>query len=211
MDGLQGSRGRALVLAAALLAAPGCARWGDAWGAPRPNSVRTAVIDGQVWSMDRRRGLLQLRGDRGRTHTVLVDDGTRVTYLRRSYPLDVLERGDVVRIWVDVDRRGDAWADRVDVRSSARDRGRYDRYGYDDRYGSGRIERLEGRVVEVNLRQRFFTVERDRNRAVLVRVPDRLDRNEMRRLERMRRGDRVRLDVRASSAADREAELVRIH
>ena len=202
MGMIQGSTGKALVLTASLLAAPGCTQWGDTMWGPRPQSVRSVVLDGEVWSLDSRQGRLQVRTDRGRTNTVLVDRGTRVTYGRQSYPVDALERGDVVRVWVEVDPRGEAWADRVDVRSSVRDRGYSDRY--DDRY---RVERLDGRVGEVNLRQGYFTVEQGRER-VAVRIPNGLDRNELRKVERLRRGDRVDVDVRTISGD--EAELVRV-
>ena len=48
-------------------------------------------------------------------------------YRRREYALGALERGDLVRVYVEVDRRGEAWADRVDVRESVNER-RRDRY-----------------------------------------------------------------------------------
>ena len=70
-----------------------------------------------------------------------------------------------------------------------------------------RVERLDGRVGEVNLRQGYFTVEQGRER-VAVRIPNGLDRNELRKVERLRRGDRVDVDVRTISGD--EAELVRV-
>lgn len=207
MGKIQGSTGKALVLTASLLTAPGCAQWGDGRWAPQSYGVRTVVVDGEVRSVDARRGRLQLLSDRGRVTTVRVDRDTRVTYQRRSYPVNALERGDVVRIWVKVDRRGDAWADRVDVRRSVRDRYR-DRYGYDDGYRGGyRIERLVGRVRDLDLRDGYFIVEESRDRTVAVHLPERLDRNELRRVERLRRGDRVELEVRAGSGDD-DVELI---
>jgi hypothetical protein len=211
MGRIQGSTGRALVLTASLLAFPGCAPFGDTvWGSRLP-SARSRVIDGEVWTVDGRRGRLQLRSGWGRTSTVNVDRATRVVYRQRSYPVQSLERGDVVRVWLEVDGRGDAWADRVEVRESVRDR--YDRDGYEDRYGyddgryQGRIERVEGRVGQVNLRERYFTLEQGLNRSIAVYFGDGLDRNEYRRLEELRRGARVRADVRLISG--NEAELVR--
>ena len=213
MGMIQGSTGRALVLTASLLAAPGCAPFGDTVWGPRVPSTRSVVVDGQVWTVDNRRGRIQIRSARGRPNTVRVDRATRVVYRQRSYPVDALERGDVVRIWLEVDARGDAWADRVEVRESVRER--FDRYGndagdrYDDgRYGAGRVERLDGRIGELNLRNGYFTVDQGFNRSVAVYFPDQLDRNEYRRVERLRRGDRVRADVRPISGT--EAELVRL-
>jgi hypothetical protein len=211
MGMIQGSTGKALVLTASLLAAPGCAPFGDTGWGPQGPAARSAVIDGQVWAMDGRRGRLQVRSGSGRTSTLNVDRATRVTYRRRSYPVDALERGDVVRVWVEVDGRGDAWAERVEVRESVRERyDRYDddRYGYDDGQYQNRVERVEGRVGEVNLRNRYFTVEQGSARSLAVYLPQALDRNEYRRVERLRRGDRVRADVRPLSG--NEAELVRM-
>jgi hypothetical protein len=210
MGMIQGSTGRALMLTASLLAAPGCAPFGDTVWGPRLPSARSAVIDAQVWAVDSRRGRLQVRSGRGGTRTLNVDRATRVTYRQRNYPVDALERGDVVRIWLEVDGRGDAWADRVEVRESVRERyDRYgdDRYGYDDRRYENRVERVEGRVGEVNLRSGYFTVVQG-DRSVAVYFPDGLDRNEYRRVEQLRRGDRVRADVRPISG--NEAELVRM-
>jgi hypothetical protein len=161
-------------------------------------------VDGEIRSVDTRRGRLQLRTATGRTNTVWVDRATRVVYGRRSYPVDALDRGDVVRIWLEVDSRGEAWADRVEVRRSARDR--YGRYG--DGREWGRVERLNGRVVEVSLRDGYFVVDPGADRAVVVYVPRGLDRDAYRRLERLRRGDRVTADVRLLSGE--EAELVRL-
>jgi hypothetical protein len=212
MGMIQGSAGRALVLTATLLAAPSCAPYGDTIWGPRAPSARSAVIDGEVSAVDARRGQIRVRSNRGRTNTLNVDRATRVLYQRRSYPLDALERGDVVRVWVEVDGRGEAWADRVEVRESVRER--YDRYGYDDRYGTddpryqNRVELVEGRVGEVNLRNGYFTIEQGFNRSLAVYFPEGIDRDEYRRVGRLRRGDRVRADVRTLSG--NEAELVRL-
>jgi hypothetical protein len=212
---IQGSTGRALVLTASLIAAPGCAPFGDAgWGLRLP-AGRSAVMDGEVWSVDGRRGRVQVRSSRGRSNTLYVDRATRVTYRRRSYGVEALERGDIVRVWLDVDGRGEAWADRIEVLESVRER--YDRYGY-DRYdddedrADGRyatpVGRIEGRVGEVDLRNGYFTVEQGFGRSVAVYVPGALDRNEFRRVQQLRRGDRVRAEVRPLSG--NEAELLRM-
>jgi hypothetical protein len=201
MGRIQGSTGRALVLTASLLA--GCTTWGDTPWSPRPYGSRTVVVEGEIRSVDDRHGLVVLATDRGRTTEVRVDRSTRITYGRDSYHIDALERGDVVRVWVQVNGRGEGWADRIDVRQRVQDRQR-DRYRYDDDY-RGRSERLQGRVGEVNLRGGYFTVEQGQGRT-LVRLPDGLERDELRKVERLRRGDRVELDVRATVRG--EAELI---
>src|SRR5690606_3968352 len=83
--------------------------------------------EGEIRSVDPRRGRMTVRSARLGTRTVHVDRSTRVLYRRTEYTLDALEPGDLVRVHVEVDRDGTAWADRVDVRASvdeirARDR-----------------------------------------------------------------------------------------
>ena len=202
-----------MVLTASLLAAPGCS---PIIGGRESSPTGSRVLDGQVWAVDSRRGRLQVRSTAGRTNTLNVDRATRVMYRRRSYPMDALERGDMVRVWLEVDRRGDAWADRVEVRQSVRER--YDRYGddeyaYDDRRraqsrAQSRVERLEGRVRDVSVGSGYFTVEEAGDHVVAVYFPPAIDPGELRRIERLRSGDRVRADVRPLSGS--EAELVRM-
>jgi hypothetical protein len=158
---------------------------------------RNSVLYGEVRSLDTRRGRVQLREDRGRDVTVRYDGRTRVHYGSRQYPVTSLQRGDVVQVRLAYDRNGNAWADRIDVRNSVGDR----------RVATARVVRLDGRVRGVDPSRRFFTVEADRGRPVMVLVSRRLDRDDARRIERLRRGDRVRADVRPLRGD--EVELVR--
>jgi hypothetical protein len=106
------------------------------------------TLSGEVRSVDTRRGRIQIREQYGgRDRTVRVDNRTRVTYQNRQYPVSSLERGDQVLMRVEYDRNNTAWADRIEVRSSAR---RNDRGSI---YGSGRIERVDGRVQAIDTRR----------------------------------------------------------
>ena len=128
MGYVTGGTAKALVLTAALLATPGCAQLNDILLDPRHPIDRSVVLEGEIRSVDTRRGRFQVRDERGRgTRTVNVDRGTRIVYRRQEFGLGALERGDIVRVYVEVDRRGEAWADRVDVRRSVNER-RRDRY-----------------------------------------------------------------------------------
>lgn len=194
-------RGRSALVITALLAGSGCASLGGIMaGGGMPHS-RGDVLDGEVYRVDMRRDHLAIRGYDGRTRTVQVHRDTQVRYDRRTYPVSALERGDEVRVYVRMDRWGDAWADRVDVRRSVRER---------DRYGArARVERLDGYVSRMSLRDRWMAVEPRRGaREVVVYLPSSLHRDDARRLERLRRGQRVSLDV---VPRDRDSvELVRI-
>lgn len=218
-------RGLTTVAALGLLAASGCSTVGGPGGLGDVFGTGTTV-SGEVRSVDVRRGRIQVREEQGRDRTVRYDDRTRVVYQNRQYPVSSLERGDHVQMQVEYDRNNTAWADRIEVRSSARrsdrdrdrdrerDRrdgeGRRDRVGERDRgdvRGSARVERLDGRVQGIDVRRGYFAVAGPRDSRVVVYMPRDARREDVRRFERLRRGDRVRADVR--SRGRDQAELVR--
>jgi|SRR5690606_13525019 len=174
-----------VVLAAGmLLAAPACAPKGGVLE-PVSSSRRSAQLHGEIRSIDTWRGRIHLREDRGRNRTVRYDRYTRVVHGNRQYPVSALERGDRVRIRVVYDRSGNAVAERIDIRQSVRDRGGIGR----------RVERLAGTVRHLDVRRGYFTLEQGRSRSVVVRVSNNIRREDARRFSRLRRGDRVRVDV----------------
>jgi hypothetical protein len=160
------------------------------------------MLSGELRSVDARRGRIQVREDHGnrRTHTLRYDNRTRVIYQGRQQSASHLQRGDIVRVRVSRDRSGTQWADQVEVRNSGRD-------GRDGRTVSSRVERLDGVVRQVDTRRGYFMVEESRSRTIVVRVPARLSSGDARRFERLRRGERVRVEVRALGR--NEVQLVR--
>jgi hypothetical protein len=198
-------RSRGLAFAGALVVTGACAPMDTVFGdVGMPASART--ISGEVRSLDARRGRMQVREDYGnRTHTIRFDNRTRVVHNQRTYSPTALERGDYVRVSISHDRSGDAWADRIDVRSSARDsRGRD---GRDSRVV--RTERVDGTVRNVDTRRGYFMVEYQRGRMMTVQVPRGISSSDARRFDRLRRGDRVRADVRVHGNDFRNVELIR--
>ena len=151
-------------------------------------------IEGEVRGASSRQ--ISIRDTRSRTHTLRVDRGTVVVYGDRRYPVSVLERGDWVRATYSTDRSGHRWAERVEVRQNYREGSR-----------RGSVSRLEGRVSGVDTRRGVFRLDRGRSGSLLVYVPPRVSRDDARRFERLRSGQRVRVDVRPISRS--EAELVR--
>ncbi|MGH7465252.1 MAG: hypothetical protein ACREK1_08760, partial [Longimicrobiales bacterium] len=122
-------------------------------------------VYGEVRSVDTRRGRLQVREQYGRDQTVRFDNRTRVVYQNRQYPVSSLSRGDQVQMRVEYDRNNTAWADRIEVRSSARD----NRRGTDPgSVWSTRLQRLDGRVQGVDTRRGYFTITQNRSRGVVV-------------------------------------------
>jgi hypothetical protein len=185
------------VLAGVLLAGvPACASLGALEDIMLPNGA--SQLTGEVRSVDTRRGRLQVRDQHnGRTHNLQYDGRTRVVYRQRQYPASSLERGDMVRVRVSYDRSGNGWADHVEVRESVADR----------RNANARVQRVDGIVRQVDTRRGVFTVEPNRARPVVVYVPRGISSNDARRFDRLRRGDRVRVDVRPVN--NNAAELVR--
>jgi hypothetical protein len=181
-------RGRLVVLAVAIGA--GCAQLERAIYEPG----RSDVVDGEIWSIDPRNGRIDVRADRGGAVTMHYDRTTRVFYRQREYDPSALEPGDRVRALTTRDRNGTLWADRVDVLSSVRDE------------GSARIQRIEGVFGRSEPRRGYFTLVAGRE-TLFVYVPRNVGAAEVRRLDRLRSGDRVRLEVRVIGRG--ELELVR--
>ncbi|HEX7119518.1 MAG TPA: hypothetical protein VF212_12060 [Longimicrobiales bacterium] len=211
-------RGAVRVALALLVAAPGvasaCTPVAGAPGLPGGVYGRSAGVVGEVRAVDRRRARIWLSVEHGRVRAVNYGRRTRVYIGRRAYPVAALRRGDDVWVRLVYDRRGRAWAERVVLRRGDRDWRDRDRWGDDDRWEDDdrwdgdrwgdddrhravwRVARWAGRVQVVDVRRRYFTLDRGLSRVVVVRLPSRLDRADARRLGRLRRGERVVVEVR---------------
>ena len=185
-------------LLAAVLVTFGCSSVGRTLDDVFDTGLSGSTVYGEVQSVDTRAGRIQLREDRGRSYTVRYDDRTRVVAGHRSYSPDRLQRGDYVTVRVVQDRNGQAWADRIEVRESMANRGR----------SAGRTTQVDGAVSWVDTRSGSFGLSSGLFRSSrTVYVPRTLSRSERNRADRLRRGDRVRLEVR--EIAQDEYELVR--
>jgi hypothetical protein len=174
-----------LVTLTAALALPACALDGVVAGGGGGGGTGHAVLDGQVRSVDHRRARLEVRDQWNRGHTVHLDNRTRVVYRQREIAPSTLDRGDLVRIRASRDRRGALWADRIDVREGGRG----------GEHVWGRVERLAGTVGRVDARRGRFVLHPGRHQSVVVHLPHRLSRDDARRFQRLRSGDRVRVEV----------------
>jgi hypothetical protein len=187
MSGAGGRLPVILALTGGLLLAPACAPLGAMDGVVLGGGGRSSsFVEGEVRSVDTRRSRMELRDHRNRGYTVHFDRRTQVIYRQRQYPVQALEQGDVVRVRLVRDRNGALRADRVDVWQSVRERG----------VAYGRTERVSGTVSRVDHRRGHFTMQSGRNQVLVVHVPSRLTREDARRFERLRRGDRVRVEIR---------------
>jgi len=197
-------RTAAPVLLGLLLTVPGCASMGNVLTG-RPDDLR-----GQVRAVDTRRGYLQISENYGRDLTVRYDGRTRVVYGNRNYSVSSLRRGDDVRVRVEYDRYDQPWADLIELRRDPRAGGSVWGNGggiWGTERGAMRVERWNGVVQQVDYRGGWFVLERSRYQDARVYVGRSTRNEDIRRFERLRRGQRVQVEVRASSLG--QAELVR--
>jgi len=176
------------ILSVAVLALTGCdelARVGDLGNY---GSLGSDLV-GEVENVDTRAREIQIRTDSGRTSVVRYDDRTQVIYQQRNYSVANLEPGDYVAARVQQDRNGQNYTDTITVREGVQDRG--------NKRGSGRLDRIEGRIEYVDERRGTFELRDSRNRLIVVAVPFNAPGSVMDRFNRLRTGDFVRIEGRA--------------
>jgi len=144
-------------------------------------------ISGEVRQVDTRRQQLQVEVSRGRTERISYDGRTEVVYRQRRYSVRDLERGDVVRVRVAEQRRGELYARRIQLQESVRDR----RVG---REANVRLQRIDGEVGRIDTRQGWFELRQNRGGTVVVTLPYEPGRGVRDRFRRLRRGDVIRIE-----------------
>src|SRR5690606_31791417 len=182
-------------------------------------------LEGTVEGVDTAYGSVLLRIDDRRSgrperQEVRYDRRTRLFYQGREYPVEGLERGDVVRVSV-VQSGRDLWAESMEVVRNIRDRGYgggYDRYGngydggYDGGRGAGNGRDMRGQVAFVDPRARLIQLDSGGyGGSMQVRYDDRTTAEYDRRLirpEDLQRGDVVRILGRPLGGNDWLAERI---
>jgi hypothetical protein len=177
---------RIVILAAVAFA--GCHELGHIDGIGDYGGIGGGDVVGEVEYVDTRSREIEIRTDSGRTSVLRYDERTQVIYRQRNYSVDNLERGDYVAARVQQDRDGRSYTDTITVRESVQDRG--------GRAGSGRFDRIDGRVEYIDARRGTFEVRDQRNRLVIVAVPFNAPRQVIDRFNRLREGDSVRIEGR---------------
>lgn len=140
---------------------------------------------GEISWVDQRRREIGLRGGWGGGQSVRYDSRTQVVGGRRGMRVTDLRRGDRVRIRVDSRSRGDRLARTVQLERSVRDSNR--------NRADARVQRFDGRVAWVDGRRGQFGLSSGRY-DYTVDLPSRSSAEMRRRIDRMRRGDRVRFE-----------------
>ena len=177
-----------LFLAVATLA--GCHELGHIDGIGDYGGIGSGDVVGEIQYVDTRAREIEIRTDAGPTSVVRYDDRTQVVYRQRNYSVDNLETGDYVAARVQQDRDGRGYyTDTITVRESVQDRG--------GRAGSGRFDRVNGKVEYIDPRRGTFELRDSRNRLIVVLVPFNAPRPVMDRFNRLREGDSVRIEGRS--------------
>ena len=143
-------------------------------------------LRGEVSLIDSRRREIELRSDWGRPDLVRYDGRTEVFYRDRRYSVNDLERGDLVRVRLDVEQ-GTPYARLIEVERSVRE-------GDGSSFPGGRIQRLDGTVVRIDTQRGWFELEQSRGSVLVVTLPYEANRSLQDRFRRLRRGDRVRIE-----------------
>jgi hypothetical protein len=156
-------------------------------------------LRGEVRQIDTRRQEVLIRSDRGRNERVLYDGRTEVIYRQRLYAIRDLEIGDYVRVRFDQGGRN-RYASTIEVEAGIQDRqasrvpsqGRGQ--GPGQSRGQQRVQRIDGTVNRIDARSGWFEINETRGTTVLVTLPYQANRNLQDRFQRLRRGDRVRIE-----------------
>lgn len=197
------ARGLAALIAASVLLLAGCATGGydgyGGYGGGDPGGYgqpQYGALQGTVEGVDAYAGRLQLvvgdpRGGRAQRVALRYDQRTRLRYLGREYPVDGLERGDVVRVDA-VDTGRDLYARTIEVVRNVRD-------GYG---GSVQGDTLRGAVAWVDSRARQIRLDGAGHGGGVVLSYDVRTTVEYQgrlyRPENLQRGDQVRVQARQS-------------
>ncbi|MEX2584354.1 MAG: hypothetical protein WD766_13885 [Gemmatimonadota bacterium] len=145
-------------------------------------------VSGEVRRIDERRQEIEVQSGWGGAQRVRYDRRTQVIYRQRRYDVRSLERGDLVRVRVENDRRGTPYTNLIYVEASVQDRRGGDRVGR-----NVRLERLTGTVYRIDDRSGSFELRMNRG-TVLVILPYDASRSTVERFRRLRRGNRITIE-----------------
>src|SRR5690606_23873650 len=115
---------RSLALGFCYLTLSGCAGTGMSLGdILAAGGVYGGDVSGEVRRIDTQRREIEVRSGWGGAERVRYDGRTQVYYGQRRYDVRDLERGDLVRMRVEQERRGERYATVIEVRGNASGRG----------------------------------------------------------------------------------------
>ena len=141
-----------------------------------------------------------VRTEQGQQGAVLFDANTQVIYQNQQYPVNALERGDIVDLRVQEIQQG-LYTDLIQVRQSVQER-----QGGTTGGAQSNVYEMEGTIGQIDLGQWMFTLNMTQGGTVAVYLPSNAPASARDQLRRYRAGDYVRVQIRP---IDQErAELV---
>lgn len=148
-------------------------------------------LNGEIRSIDTRRQEIRLATGLNGDERIRYDNRTEVLYQQRRYEVRDLSIGDYVQVQLD-EYRNQRYATTIRVQESGRRGGSSTQ---DPRAnGNRRIEQLEGRIDRIDQRQGWLEMDDRYGTRVLVTLPYQANRGLSDRFNRLRRGDRVRIE-----------------
>ena len=173
---------------------------GGVFGGGQPES---GTVVAEVRSVDTRDQVIRIRTDDGESVDVQYDSRTTVEYENRTYPVDALETGDVVRMAISRTSGNEYYTDRIEVEQSVQDR--TGSVGGDDLDPD--LYQLAGRVESLDRSRGRFVVRASNGTKATVEMPYDPRDSDRARFAELRTGDTVRLQGRY--VADNTMELDR--
>jgi exosome complex RNA-binding protein Csl4 len=150
-------------------------------------------VVGEVQAIDTRNREIEIRTDSGQKTVLRYDNNTQVVYRQKNYAVSNLERGDYVAARVQQERDGSYSTTAITVREAAQDRGMGASRG-------NQLDRIEGRIENIDTRRGTFEIRDQRNRIVVISVAFNAPRTVTDRFNRLRNGDYVRIEGRGIGA-----------
>jgi translation initiation factor IF-1 len=141
-----------------------------------------------------------VRTQDGQRGPVLYDQSTQVVYQNQQYPVQALERGDIVDMRVHQVQQG-YYTDRIEVRTPVQDR-----TGGTATGPAPDVYRVEGTLGAIDAASGVFALHMTQGGTVEVTIPAAMT-DARARLAQHQPGDYVRVEVRP--VAQQRAELVR--
>ncbi|MGH7482329.1 MAG: hypothetical protein ACRELV_09250 [Longimicrobiales bacterium] len=141
-----------------------------------------ADIVAEVQYVDTQQREIEVVTDDGQRGAVRYDDRTTVYYRGDQYPVEALERGDIIAMRLQ-EISGGYYVQTIEVQQSVQERG-----------GVGSAQRFDGYVGGIDRGRGLFELRDAGGREWIVALPNNPDPQDLYTFERLRSGDRVEFE-----------------
>jgi hypothetical protein len=149
-------------------------------GGPQQGQLRA-----EIQGVDSRQGVIHVRTENGQSARVGYDRNTVVVYRQQQYPVDALERGDLVSMQVQQADRNDLYTSRIDVQQSVQER--------TGTAGGASLQQVDGRVGQIDQSRGFFELQTQHGTYTVV-MPSNATGATVDAFRRLRSGQSVRIE-----------------